>query len=140
MEALAEIPNFLKNQDFDAIYRMHHPDNPENPAATQGNNIALYDPAFDSKYNLARVLAHEMAHRYFTGLSNEDQASFRNAAKWIVDSGSPSGFKPGRPVDHFLRPNGMLSYYEDFADDVASYALNPAALRAKAPGVFSWMQ
>ncbi len=135
LEALSEIPNFLKDE-LDNIYRMKNLNHPENPASTRGANIVVYDAAFDSNQNLAQILAHEMGHRYLEGLSEADKKSFRKAAKWL----GSSDFQPGRPKEQFLRPNGMLSYHEDFADDMATYILNPNALKSVSPEIFGWME
>ena len=135
LEALSEIPDFLKNE-LDNIYRMKNLNHPENPASTRGANTIVYDAAFDSNQKLAQILAHEMAHRYLEGLSDADKNSFRKAAKWL----GSSGLQPGRPKGQFLRPNGMLSYHEDFADDMATYILDPNALKSVSPEIFGWME
>ena len=135
MEALSEIPDFLK-RDFDSIYRMKNLANPDNPASVRGTTVVVYDAAFDPKHNLTHILAHEMAHRYFEGLTESERESFRRAAGWVGTS-SP---RPGRPATEFLRPNGMLSPDEDFADDIATYFLKPADLKAKSPKIFGWME
>lgn len=134
LEALGEIPDFLK-EDFDRIYRMKNLDHSENPASVLGTTLVLYDAAFRSDQNLAQIITHEMAHRYLEKHEGEKE-SFRKAAKWI----GSSKFQPGRPEDQFLRPNGMLSYHEDFADDMAAYIFRPESLKAKSPEIFQWME
>lgn len=134
-EALNEIPDFLK-QDFDAIHRMKNLANSDNPASVKGTTVVIYDAAFSSNHNLTHILAHEMAHRYFEGLLETERESFRRAAGWIGTSNP----RPGRPAGQFLRPNGMLSPDEDFADDIATYFLRPLELKAKAPKIFGWME
>lgn len=140
-ETLEETPSFLRNLDIDAIYRMKESKSPANPAATHGPDIVLYDKAFDSTEVLAHVLNHEMAHRLFDTLPPKEQISFRATAKWEEKRvNGPLTYAPGRPESKFLRPNGRLSYEEDFADDVAAYIHQPNRLKAVSPEIFGWME
>jgi hypothetical protein len=140
LEALEETPSFLRNLDVDAIYRMKEASNPANPAAMHGTDIVLYDKAFDSTEILAHILNHEMAHLLFDTLSQKDQISYRSTARWEEKRQlGPPTYVPGRPESQFLRPNGRLSYEEDFADNVAAFIHQPSRLKAVSPEIFGWM-
>jgi hypothetical protein len=137
-EALEETPSFLKDLDVDGLYRMRESTIPGNPGATWRDNVVLYDKAFDSDQVLTLILDHELAHRLASTLSIEELKSFRQAAKW---RDMPDGsFIADRRSEQFLRPNGRLSYMEDFCDDVAAYVQQPQKLRGISPEIFEWME
>lgn len=114
---------------------------PDNPGATHGADIVLYDKAFDSDQVLTLILNHEMAHRLLETLTRDELKSFLDAAKWKAKRvGGARTYVAGRPESQFLRPNGKLSYQEDFADDVAAYIHQPNRLKAVSPELFLWME
>lgn len=136
LEALKDTPPLLAYQRVDGVYRMKRASQPDNPAASHGPDIVLYDAAFEEKYNLTHVLDHEFSHHLYQSMPDSEQRSFAGAGKWKT-TGQPT---PGRPENQFLRKNGMLSPEEDFADDVTIYIHQPKELKRVAPGVYQWME
>jgi len=136
-ESLSETPKLLKGLDIEGIYRMSESVTPENPAASYGPYVVVYNRAFEPEGNLTQVLDHEFAHRLYGALSDKERTSFRNAAKWSLDDAG--NFVCKRPMTHFVRKNEMLSPDEDFADGVAIYIHEPTKLKQASPEVFGWM-
>jgi hypothetical protein len=137
LEALGELPDFIKNKHIGGIYRLKNASFPGNPATNNFADIAVYDEAFDPPYVLSEVLGHEFSHRLFEELPEEQKKSFRTAGDWL--DGAPGQFRAGRPENQFLRKNGRLSVVEDFADDIPAFVLTPTKLKKTAPKVYNWI-
>lgn len=54
-----------------------------NPGSQDGGKIVLYDSAVDGKYNLAHVIAHEMAHSIFDKWTPNQLAEYASAGDWV---------------------------------------------------------
>jgi hypothetical protein len=81
LEALSYLPNGLTSQKLEGIFRAQRSSAFSNPASNDDlGRIVLYDSAFDSDRNLAKILAHEFAHRIYAGLSTQDQENYNYAA------------------------------------------------------------
>jgi hypothetical protein len=69
--ALSQIPDaLLANFDWN-IFRLQKSIYFPNPASSDNESsptIVLYDTAFSGKYNLPRVISHELAHIYYRNL------------------------------------------------------------------------
>jgi len=113
---------------------------PDNPASNNYYDVVLYDKAFDTKLNLTHVLDHELAHRVFDDLSNDERESFRRAAGWQENPERKGSFRAGRSPGEFLRSNDSLSPEEDFADSITAYIHEPEKLKAIAPSVYNWIR
>ena len=61
LEALDVLPEILF-KGVNGIYRLKRSKHGNNPASHGGNMVVLYDSAFDESRNLARIIAHELAH------------------------------------------------------------------------------
>ncbi len=135
--AVQETPDLLKREDIDGIYRMHQATDPANPASRRGVDVVLYDEAFSEDQNLTHVLDHELAHRLYGSLSDDERSDFAKAGEWKEESGR---MVPKRNEKGFVRMNGMLSPEEDFADDVTIHSQQPKKLKKTAPKVYQWME
>lgn len=70
LEALSELPEALWVPTIDGLYRLDKSVFHPNPSSGEPGNIALYDPAFDSKEKLSKILAHELAHEYYRNMTD----------------------------------------------------------------------
>ena len=138
LEALEETPKLLKDTNLYGIFRVREAIDPNNPASNDYADIVIYDKAFSPDYNFTRILNHELAHRLYENLSEEEKIQFQDAGDWIIDSSGRA--KAGRPLKQFVRKNDMLSPTEDFADDVTEYVHAPERLKSTAPKVYRWIQ
>lgn len=140
LEALSELPEFLLNQEADSLYRMSGSEEPGNPATTNFKDTVLYDKAFAPDQNLARVIAHEQAHRLFDSLTEVERTGFKTAGEWVkVREGSREFEKPGRPASAFVQLDGQRSPSEDFANSVESFVFEKEKLKAVSPRVYDWI-
>ena len=140
LEALSYLPKELLVSSVEGLYRLRRSLlYAVNPAAGLGDNIALYDPAFDPKQNLARVLAHELAHKLYRQFTVADAKSYNSAAEWRVLK-TPSGetfFLPMR--EHYVEEDGKEGPDEDFINNIEYFPFNPRMLRKLSPKVYDWI-
>ena len=142
LEALSDLPASLLVDKVRGIYRLEKSSSDdENPASGQPGEIALYDPAFDPKQNLTRILAHEFAHEIFRQYSKSEEINYLAAADWIVFRNTKTGetrFIPNR--DNYVEDDGKESPSEDFSNNLEYYLFDPNTLKEKTPKVFDWIQ
>lgn len=141
LEALAALPDTLLNVPPQNIYRLFKstPD-AENSGSGHDNDIALYDPAFDTNQNLSQVLAHELAHKLYNQFTESDALDYNKAAQWKPIK-SPSGqfiFVPFR--DGFVEPDGEEGPNEDFSNNIEYFLFKPEVLRKITPKVYDWIR
>jgi len=84
MEALSALPPELWDEAIEGVYRLGKSIAFPNPASWGTNTIVLYDEAFNSKKNLSRILAHELAHQKY-GSSPRMAQDYRRATGWGFD-------------------------------------------------------
>lgn len=137
-EALLNLPQKLIVKSSFEIHRMGTSTYKNNPASTLDHDISLYDLAFRPPPPLDRILAHELAHLYWNGMSSEDQQSYRTAANWISRDGS-GNFLPGRTAKDYVEPDGMNSPSEDFANNLEYMLFDHNKLKRLTPSLFNWL-
>ena len=113
------------------------------PNAASGDSagdIVLYDTAFDLQHNLSQVLAHELAHLVYSGLSPDERDDYRFATQWF-DMGKSSD-QPAWVClrKGFVEPDGADSPSEDFSNNVEYYLFNPDRLKAVTPQAYDWIK
>ncbi|OFZ82172.1 MAG: hypothetical protein A2583_07635 [Bdellovibrionales bacterium RIFOXYD1_FULL_53_11] len=111
-----------------------------NPASTTPGTIVLYDDAFSDKRNLARVLAHELLHEYFRGMTKNDAESYRMTTNWYRfgdADGKVRWITRGR--DSFVENDGMTSPDEDFANNVEYFLFERNKLKTTTPNAEGWI-
>ncbi len=141
LEALAVLPPTLYANSLKGIYRLSKSslDN-LNPASGQPGVIALYDQAFQSKQELARVLAHELAHEAYRQLSDDEATSYGKVAQWTVVS-TPSGNQIAVPLrENFSEDDGKENPNEDFSNNIEHFLFSPVGLQSKNPDIYRWLQ
>jgi hypothetical protein len=136
--ALAQIPNELKNDKIQGIFRMQKSDNAGNPGSYSEGNIVLYDRAFNSNYSLARVIAHEPAHGIYENSSDKWKNGYRDALGWKLNRYTQA-YQPPKNRK-FVKPEGQDSPNEDFAINVDFYLFDPSQLKATTPRAFEWIE
>ncbi|MCM2322221.1 MAG: hypothetical protein NDJ90_03060 [Oligoflexia bacterium] len=145
LEALSELPPALLVDAVEALFRLEKSSTyAKNPAAGRPGEIAVYDPAFDPKENLARVLAHEFAHEAYRQLPNAAKNSYRVAAEWLLvrNPSLPGGyvFVPNRDPEAFVAEDGPETMTEDFSNNVEYFLFEPQVLHRKTPKVYDWIK
>lgn len=140
LEALENIPEELWTDAAKAIFRLKKSKDFPNPASNGDGLIILYDSAFDSKRNLARILAHELAHISYQNLSKEDAPDYRRATNWGFEV--PTGrvyYWKGRDSG-YVAEDGKISPEEDYANNIEYFLFEPEKLKEKTPAAYSWIK
>lgn len=139
INAMMTLPRKLVERSRFRIHRTRIAKFKDNPAASTGDSILLYDRAFRSPPPLARVLAHELAHVYWNDMTVDEKRAYRIAANWIRLE--PSGkLVPGRAAATFAESDGTISMTEDFANNVEYLLFDPQKLKALTPSLFAWLR
>lgn len=143
-EAIASLPVSLREIGLKGIYRMKEStEHSPNPGKGQSRTIALYDPAFDGKTNLSRILAHELAHEIFRQFSDDDREGYRLAGDWLKipdrKAGKPQ-LVPNRDSASFVEEDGSESLDEDFSNNIEYFLFSRDRLKAKTRKVHDWIQ
>lgn len=141
LEALGALPDVLLNVPPQNIYRLtKSSSDSENPGSGHDNDIALYDPAFDPKQNLSRVLAHELAHKLYDQFGESDAEAYNTTAGWRVKR-TDSGARVFVPrMDGFVEEDGEEGPNEDFSNNIEYFLFDPKALHERTPKVYDWIQ
>ena len=141
LEALAVLPDALLNSGVSGIFRMQSfLDYPANPAANHDHAIVLYDEAFKTKQNLARILSHEFAHVLYQNIYGEDHGvSYADAADWMARKTSSKAIILIPNRDGFVEEDGKESPNEDFSNNIEYFLFKPSDLKSKTPKVYQWI-
>ena len=141
LEALSALPPLLVNEIVSGIYRLKTSVQlPENPAANFQNQIALYDSAFESKQNVARVLGHEFSHIYFQNMELGERVKYAKAAEWRATLWNGLGDKElTLNRQGIVEEDSQNNPEEDFANNIEYFLFNPKTLKEKSPKVFDWI-
>ena len=140
-EALSTLPDNILNQYVKNIYRMKNSLHVGNAATTNFDEIVLYDSSFNEKQNLARVLAHELAHVIYSNFVGDKRDSYEMAADWMqLDIGSGQKMTITKSTRSFVEKDGEISPDEDFANNVEYFLFDPEKLKAKSNGIYHWIQ
>lgn len=141
LEAISDLPYFLRKQKIEGLYRMVKSETEENPSSIYKNSIALYDLAFELKSNLARVIAHELTHSYYSTLLDKQKNEYEKIAGWdwlkIDDRHS---VRKTRPIENFVELSGMKSPEEDFVKNFEYFIFEPKKLETITPTVYKWLR
>ncbi len=137
-EALEAIPQELRAKNIKGIYRGIRAADHPNPANHYSEKIVLYDEAFSERYNLSRVIAHELAHQVYGELSREDKLSYQKKMGWIVnENGEEVLVDEGRSI---VADDSNDSTTEDFANNVEFRLFQSEHLKKAAPEAFEWLE
>ncbi len=139
LEALKELPEFLWSQSTKGIYRFAKSRDEPNPGAQIKQNIALYDSAFDEKYRLARVLAHELAHIKYDDESEANMANYSRATGWIPELHGRTIIWSGRKSG-YVDKDGENAPNEDFANNIEYYLFDQKTLKETTPTAYEWIK
>jgi hypothetical protein len=143
VEALSELPQDLWLSGLKGVYRMDKSKDFSNPASNTDGNIALYDEAFAPKRDrpLARIIAHEIAHKAYEDLSDEDKNAYRFATNWFnMGSDLRPDWRNRRTGSEFIRPEGKMNPEEAFAEDVEAYLFDRSLLKRRVPYADMWIK
>lgn len=123
---------------FVSTFHLTPKDHP-NPGTSADGIIVLYDEAFTQKYNLARILGHELAHQKYLDLSSEDRMSYQSTTNWLpfkTDTGTEKYYSR---TDGFVADDGRESPEEDFANNVEFYLFERGRLKRLTPHADRWI-
>jgi len=140
IEALEAIPEELWSEAIKGIYRLKKSKDFPNPGSNGDGLIVLYDSAFDSKRNLARILVHELSHITYKKLSSKDGPDYRRATNWDFETslGEKYYWKPRE--SGYVEEDGKISPEEDFANNVEYFIFMPEKLKEKTPSAYNWIK
>jgi len=139
--AVTKIPGILVNTEKFEIYRMDKSENFPNPGTSGDSDprtIVLYTTAFNGKYNLERVLAHEFAHIYYQKMSANLKESYNLKMNWFL--ADPKKERWISRKDGFVEEDGRISPEEDFANNLEYYLFDLQKLKTVTSNAFDWIQ
>ncbi|MEI8346352.1 MAG: hypothetical protein WCG27_02715 [Pseudomonadota bacterium] len=141
LDAFATLPLYLMKGTVRGIYRLKRSKYPNNPGASllESGAIVLYDDAFGPK--LPRIVAHELAHFLYSGLSLEDKDSYEKATGWKYNYNIKDHkvYLEHRDIG-FVSENAKNNPEEDFCVNVEFYLFDNAQLKKTTPTAFSWIE
>ena len=138
LEALEEMPQEFLNSKINSVHRAGKSKDFPNPATSADGIIVLYDNAFDSKNNLARILAHEFSHQIYRELSPKNKKEYGYGTNWIPLD--PLGLKFLSRKDGFVQDDGRESPEEDFANNLEFFLFDPKDLEKLTPQASRWIK
>ena len=93
------------------------------------------------KQNLARILAHELAHIIYLGFSDSKRSSYEKDADWIrLDVGDGKTIAIPTSTRTFVEQDGEMSPDEDFANNIEFFLFEPETLKKKSNAIYLWIQ
>lgn len=141
IEALDELPQILKSEKIKGIYRMKKSKDGPNPGAGAEGIIVLYDSAFKNDRNLARILAHELAHQSYYELSEIKRQDYRRATDWKLKASKDlSVFYWVERKSGFVEEDGKNSPQEDYANNLEYFIFSPDKLKEVMPAAYDWFR
>ena len=112
---------------------------PKNPATADPDKkiITVYDSI--SRYNMERVVGHELAHFLYDSLSDAKKRSYRTVAEWEYRK------HKGKELNVLMRKSfvamdSMMSPAEDFANNIEYYLFEEKTLEKKNPKIYGWIK
>ncbi|WP_415062844.1 hypothetical protein [Bdellovibrio sp.] len=138
IEVLETLPEELLSNSIEGIYRAVRSKDFPNPATSAEGIIVIYDSAFEKRYNLQRVIAHELAHQMYLDLSEIDITDYQYSTNWI-----PLRDKQKRYIsrkDGFVQDDGRESPEEDYANNIEFYLNEPEKLKKVTPNAYNWIR
>ncbi len=138
-DEMSVLPDKLIGLDNVKLHRMDISGTKRNPATSNFNDVVFYDLAFQHSDSLAQIIAHELSHVVYSGLSEEDRAGFRQAARWIQESDKP-GIYAAAADKKLIQPDSGNSVSEDFANHIEHYLFKNESLKKTSPKVHEWIQ
>lgn len=142
LEALADLPEALLLDSIKGIYRFEKSqDNAMNPASGESGALGVYDAAFAKDTNLARVLAHELAHELFRQFSTTDRRRYALENGWQLITNETTGQKHAAPFRFdYVEEDSTTSVTEDFSNNIEYFLFNPQKILKIAPSTHKWIQ
>ncbi len=138
-EIFKSLPKVLTAFGDITLYRKKGGRVKDNPASVypKKKEIVLYDNI--SKYNMKRVIAHELAHMLYVNLSDKEKGSYHEIAQWKLDE------EKGKVViDNkrkvFTEADGITSPTEDFANNIEYYLFDEKTLQKKNKRIHGWIK
>jgi hypothetical protein len=142
LEALSDLPPELLANSVEGIYRLGTSNIYKlNPGAGHDEQIVLYDAAFQEDQNLARILAHEFAHKLYRQFYGTPMTKkYADVAEWKLAEIRGTKEKilyPNR--DGFVAEDGKEGPDEDFSNNIEYFLFDPKLLKTKTPKVYDWI-
>jgi len=140
LEALENLPEELWSDVIKGLYRLKKSKDFPNPASNGNGHIVLYDSAFESKRNLARILTHELAHISYQNLSKEDAPDYRRATNWGFEASTGRVYYWKGRESGYVAEDGKISPEEDYANNIEYYLFEPEKLIEETPSAYNWIK
>lgn len=138
-DALNQVPDQLKIDSLNGIYRMKVSSDIINPATSdvESGTIVLYDRAFSGQHSLARILVHELAHQWFFHAPKPEANDYQNTLSW-----TPNSKGEEIPADDrkFVESDAKESSNDDFAINAETFLFDPDRLKKIVPKASLWFQ
>lgn len=143
LDALEILPSILLSDSVVGIHRMiQSSDTKDNPGSNFEGSIAIYDAAFSTSQNLARILSHELAHTQYRQLYDSNQwLPYASAAEWKPKHNPVTGkytLVPQR--EYFTAEDGKISIDEDFSNNIDSFLFDQKPLKTNNPKIYEWIR
>ena len=112
---------------------------PNNPAVsnTSKKTIILHDSI--SRYNMKRVIAHELAHFLYDSLPSKVKKSYKSVAEWELRTYKGNKFNVFMRKT-FVAADSIVSPSEDFANNIEYYLFEGKILKKKNPQIYKWVK
>jgi hypothetical protein len=141
LEALSSLPDALQLESIQSVFRFEKSqDYEKNPASGQDGALGIYDRAFAPGTNLARVLAHELAHQVYRQLSNAETEDYLVSNGWVVVKKSPPPWNVYPLRDGYVEEDGAELESEDFSNNIEYFLFNPEKLKKVTPSAYEWIR
>ena len=138
-EALNKIPRILTNIGKITFYRKDQGEEPTNPADVypKSKRIILYDSIV--RYDIERIITHELAHILYENLSNKEVISYATVAQWEGEN-FEKALETASKRKIFVASDGSDSPSEDFSNNIEYYLFEEKTLKRKNPKIYEWVK
>lgn len=142
LEALSSLPEILLLDAVQEIFRAEKGkslNDAQNPASSDYGMIVLYDEAFKEKQNLARILAHELAHEFFRQISDKERVKYALSTGWSEKVDLKTNKRQLVPTRfEAVEEDSFESVTEDFANNLEYLLFDKKTLKKKVPEAVRW--
>lgn len=140
IEALESLPDFLLSERVEGFYRLKKSKDHPNPASNSDGVIVIYDSAFPNPSGLERILAHELIHQSYIGLSEKERQDYRRATGWHYELETDGKLYWAGRKDGYIADDGKTSPEEDYANNLEQYLYDPDKLKKVTPSAYEWIK
>lgn len=140
-ERISQVPDQIFEPGNFEFYRMAKSVDFPNPATNANTSppaIVLYDTAFSQRYDLTRVIFHEMTHVFYQKMPASLKDNYNLKMNWVLVDPIKNRWISRK--DSFVKENGKISAEEDFANNLEYFLFDSKKLREVNGNAFDWMK